>query len=147
MREANRAKDVRETQHIKAFPHRKTPSCTADTDCLTAWCLFGVSTFKTVSYRRSRYTFLRATKARSTALIRTLSYGMVVINYCLKKRTSTQRMPRARCYLPLWPLLHNKKARAFRRTLNLDFNIATSKERCRSITIDLWDTQKMKKAT
>ena len=77
-----RAEDVRETQHIKAFPHRKTPSCTADTDCLTTWCLFGVSTFKTVNYGRSRYTFLRATKARSTALSATLDYLMVVINYC-----------------------------------------------------------------
>jgi len=86
MREANRAKDVRETQHIKAFPHRKTPSCTADTDCLTTWCLFGVSTFKTVNYERSRYTFLRATKARSAALSSTLDYLMVVINYCLMKR-------------------------------------------------------------
>jgi len=42
-------------------------------------------TFKTVNYERSRYTFLRATKARSTALFSTLHYSMVVINYCLKK--------------------------------------------------------------
>jgi hypothetical protein len=82
-----RAEDVCETQHIKAFPHRKTPSCTADTDCLTTWCLFGVSTYKTVDYERSRYTFMGATKARSTALFSTLGYDMVVINYCLRKKT------------------------------------------------------------
>jgi hypothetical protein len=92
-----RAEDVRKTQHIKAFPHRKTPSCTADTDCLTTWCLFGVSTFKTVDNERSRYTFLNATKARSTALSATLGYGMVAINYCLKKKTSGPLMARASC--------------------------------------------------
>ena len=83
-----RAEDVRETQHIKAFPHRKTPSCTADTDCLTTWCLFGVSTFKTVDYERARYTFPSATKTCSTALSATLDYLMVVINYCSKMRRS-----------------------------------------------------------
>ena len=118
MREANIAKDVRETQHIKAFPHRKTPSCTADTDCLTTWCLFGVSTFKTVNYGRPRYTFSGATKARSTALFRTSSYGMVVINYCSRRKTSGHSTEKANCSSRSCPALRRKNPAAFPKTVH-----------------------------
>ena len=64
-----------------------------------------------------------------------------------EKRISAQWMPMVKYYLPLWHLLHSKKVKVFLRMLNLDFNIDTSKERCRSITIDLWAIQKMKRAT
>jgi len=60
--------DVRETQHIKAFPHRKTPSCTADTGCLTTWCLFGVLIGKTRLYEVKQYTFSVSKKPHSMGI-------------------------------------------------------------------------------
>ena len=129
-----RAEDVRKTQHIKAFPHRKTPSCTADTDCLTTWCLFGVSTFKTVDNERSRYTFLSATKPCNTALSVILDYLMVAMNYCLKRKTYSPSTARANCCLPSCPRWRRRKADLFPRTSHGDSGSAFLTARSASVT-------------